>query len=133
MEDLLLDEKQKLPTSVKVVSIIQLVFNAFGLIGTVITLATYESVKSLVASTGVKVPSFGVYAILGVVVLVELIGVILIMNKNKIGIFVYFAAVIVDYAVSISATQFNPVSLISLILPILMAIFIFQNKKVYFN
>lgn len=133
MEDLLLDEKQKLPTSVKVVSIIQLALNALGLISTVITLATYESVKSLVASTGVKFPSFGVYATLGVIILVELIGVILIMNKNKIGIFVYFAAVIIDYAVSISATQFSPISLIGLVLPILMAIFIFQNKKVYFN
>lgn len=129
----LLDEKQKLPTSVKVVSIIQLAFNVLGLIGTVLTLAKYESVKSLVVSTGGKVPSFGVYAILGIIVLVELIGVILIMNKNKIGIFVYFAAVIINFIISIAATQFSIGSLVGLVLPILMAIFIFQNKKVYFN
>lgn len=67
-----------------------------------------------------------------VVVILSVVAMILILNRKAIGIYIYGVYVVLNIITSIISNGFDIVSiLISLAIPILMAIFIFRKKNIF--
>lgn len=67
-----------------------------------------------------------------IISIVMIVACILILLKNKIGIFLYLLVVLANILMPIALNQFKVLTLIlTLILPVLMAIFITKKKELY--
>lgn len=127
-------EPKKLGGALLTVIIIDLVLSIIGVFGTIMLIlaknSNNELFKSNPALTDTNPTELKIVLILAILVI---IGLILILFKQAIGVYIYFIATIVNIVYGIVSNGFNPSTLISLILPILIAIFIFLKKDVFWN
>ena len=90
-----------------------------------------ESYKTLGLDTSI-IPSTGQTVISLILSILIALSVILILMKKSIGIYGYFIAEIISIIASIIFSGFSILNIVlSLILPILMAIFISKRKSVF--
>ena len=61
------------------------------------------------------------------------ISLIVILFKKSLGVYTYFTCIAVNYIYVIIMGGFKPLSVVSLILPALMAFFIYKKKHLYFG
>ncbi|SKA85123.1 hypothetical protein SAMN05428976_10746 [Clostridium sp. USBA 49] len=122
------NQKQKLGAGILTLSIIQLVFSGFGMIGFI----TYFAVKDQIAAVpGVPVVPAYTYIISIIVTIVAAIGIILILFKKELGIYIYYIAQVASIISSLVINGFKPLMILSLIIPILMGFFIWNKKEVF--
>lgn len=130
MENYENEKRNKLGGGIITLAVIQFVTNGFGIIGLLMMMFGDEFYKSL----GITVPPASSLIIDLVFVIITIIGLVLILLKNKIGIYIYFTIIVLSI---ISTTIFYGFSianiLLSLILPVLTAIFIYKKKYLYFE
>lgn len=130
MENYESEKRNKLGGGIITLAVIQFVTNGFGIIGLLMMMFGDEFYKSL----GITVPPASSLIIDLVFVIITIIGLVLILLKNKIGIYIYFTIIVLSI---ISTTIFYGFSianiLLSLILPVLTAIFIYKKKYLYFE
>jgi len=119
--------KPKLGGGILTLAIIQLIFNGIGLTGLVMTLLMIYSPKTYGVTT---VPTFTVIVTL-VSMLITTLGIILILMKKKLGIYIYFINEVANIVYSVVINGFKPVILVSLIIPVLMGIFILTKKEIF--
>ena len=119
--------KPKLGTGILTLAIIQLIFSSIGLIGLVMTLLMIYAPKTYGVTT---IPTFTVIVTL-VSTLITTLGIILILMKKKLGIYIYFIAEVANVVYSVIINGFKPVILVSLIIPVLMGIFILTRKEIF--
>lgn len=127
------EQEQKVGAGIKTIAIIELVFETIGLLSSIFYLVFKDKINSAVQAAGVTTKvSSSTYVIALVVSILIIISVILILLKNTIGVFGYFIVYIADIIYSIVTTgKFSPLMLISFILPILMAIFIYRKRSIF--
>jgi hypothetical protein len=124
-------QKPKVGASIKTMSIIQLVVSGFGIIGFIISIFTKDKTNALLKGSGVPEITTSVL-IIGLVFSIILgISVILILMKKELGIYIYFIAVVAQIVYGIVSTGFKPLSLVGLVMPVLMGIFIWKKKEIY--
>lgn len=127
-------EPKKLGGALLTVIIIDLVLSIIEVFGTIMLIlaknSNNELFKSNPALTDTNPTELKIVLILTILVI---IGLILILFKQAIGVYIYFIATIINIIYGIVSNGFNPSILISLILPILIAIFIFLKKDVFWN
>lgn len=121
------NQQKKVGTFIKTLSIIQLALSVLEIIG---YLSTYF-MKDLFKTTGVPSISTATVIIYVVITLITALSIILILSKRKLGIYAYFIAQLSRIVYTIVNTGVNPSMLLSLIIPILLAIFIWQKKDVF--
>lgn len=130
MENFEIEKRNKLGGGIITLAVIQFVTNGFGIIGLLMMMFGSEFYKSL----GIPVPPASSLIIDLVFVIITIIGLVLILLKNKIGIYIYFTIIVLSI---ISTNIFYGFSitniLLSLILPVLTAIFIYKKKYLYFK
>ncbi|WP_194191503.1 hypothetical protein [Clostridium chrysemydis] len=130
MENYENEKRNKLGGGIITLAVIQFVTNGFGIIGLLMMMFGDEFYKSL----GITVPPASSLIIDLVFVIITIIGLVLILLKNKIGIYIYFTIIVLSI---VSTTIFYGFSitniLLSLILPVLTAIFIYKKKYLYFE
>lgn len=128
MEDM---QKQKVGAGILTISIIHLVFFAFGLIGTIVSFAMKDTINDMIKGQGV--PEITTSSlIIGIVFTVILaLAVILILMKKEIGVYMYFIVQVANIVYEIVVNGFKLMQLTSFILPVLMGIFIWQKREVF--
>ncbi|MBU3171472.1 hypothetical protein [Clostridium estertheticum] len=120
-------QKPKVGAGIKTMSIIQLVFSGFGLIGFIIIILMKDTIKT---AGGPAVTTS--YLIISLVLLIiTTIGIILILMKKELGIYIYFIAEVASIVYSIVNNGFKPLDILSLIIPALMGIFIWKKKEIF--
>ncbi|MCB2354906.1 hypothetical protein [Clostridium estertheticum] len=120
-------QKPKVGAGIKTMSIIQLVFSGFGLIGFIMILLMKDTIKT---AGGPEVTTS--YLIISLVLLIiTTIGIILILMKKELGIYIYFIAEVASIVYSIVINGFKPLDILSLIIPALMGIFIWKKKEIF--
>ena len=119
--------KPKLGTGILTLAIIQLIFSSIGLIGLVMTLLMIYAPKEYGVTT---IPTFTVIVTL-LSTLITTLGIILILMKKKLGIYIYFITEVANVVYSVIINGFKPVILVSLIIPVLMGIFILTRKEIF--
>lgn len=127
------EQEQKVGAGIKTIAIIELVFQTLGLLGSIFSLVFKDKIDSAVQAAGVTTKvSSSTYVIALILSILIIISVILILLKNTIGVFGYFIVYIADIIYSIvTVGKFSPIMLISFILPILMAIFIYRKRSIF--
>ena len=128
-------ENKKLGGGILTISILYLIFLGISLIGSIISLATLDQINSTMAQMGLEQTTSAELIISLILSLVLLIGVILILLKMKIGVYTFFTVIIINVIYSLIMNGFNIAilisTLISLILPGLLAYFIYKKKEVF--
>lgn len=128
-------ENKKLGGGILSVSIIYLVFLCIGLLGSIITFTNLDSVNSIATQAGIAqiTPTD---LIIGITLnLVSLAGIILILMKKKLGIYTFFTVVVINIIYQLVMSGFSGEVLlsilISLILPSLLAFFIYKKRELF--
>ena len=119
-------KQNKLGAGIITISVIQIIFSAFALFGSII----------LATITGAPLDQLGINntsIIIGLVsIILILLGIILILRKKAIGLYIYLLVTAANIIYSIIMNGFMISSLIgSLILPILMTFFVYRKKELF--
>lgn len=128
-------ENKKLGGGILTISIIYLVFLGFGLIGSIISLSTLEQINSVMAQMG-GIQLTPTELIISIILsFILLFGIILILLKKQIGVYTFFTVEIINIIYSLIMNGLNLSVLIStligLILPGLLAYFIYKKKELF--
>ena len=128
-------ENKKLGGGILTISILYLVFLSFGLIGSIITFSTLDQINAVSAQMGMPQLTSTQLIVDLILSLILLVGVILILLKKKIGVYTFFTVIIINVIYSLIMNGFNITilitTLIGLILPGLLAYFIYKKKEVF--
>ena len=128
-------ENKKLGGGILTISILYLVFLGFGLIGNIISFSTLDQINALSSQMGMPQLTSAELIISIILSLILLIGVILILLKKKIGVYTFFTEIVINVIYSLIMNGLSILvlisTLISLILPGLLAYFIYKKKEVF--
>ena len=128
-------ENKKLGGGILTISILYLVFLGFGLIGNIISFSTLDQINALSSQMGMPQLTSAELIISIILSLILLIGVILILLKKKIGVYTFFTVIVINVIYSLIMNGLSIIvlisTLISLILPGLLAYFIYKKKEVF--
>lgn len=134
-----MEKEKKLGAGIITISVLILIGSAFGILGTIMNLAMGDSVNELLMQTGQydasMLPTTTDYIISLVSSILCVIFVILILLKNKIGVFGYFALSILNRVYSLIVTEITPIVLGELVLGLaflaLYGFFIYKKRDLY--
>ncbi|MBQ9012559.1 MAG: hypothetical protein IJ094_03190 [Bacilli bacterium] len=128
-------ENKKLGGGILTISILYLVFLGFGLIVNIISFSTLDQINALSSQMGMPQLTSAELIISIILSLILLIGVILILLKKKIGVYTFFTVIVINVIYSLIMNSLSILvlisTLISLILPGLLAYFIYKKKEVF--
>lgn len=123
--------EEKLSTGLKVVSIIELVMSAFAIFGLLVNLVMGDKINSILQVQGIEAVSKGELVIPMIIILCTVLGIILMLCKKQIGVYIYFITYLTDIISSIIMNGFKIGNFISsLIWPLLMLYFVNKNKHI---
>lgn len=126
-------QPKKLGGALLAVTIINIIIFVFELIGSITLLLAKNSNNELIKSNkAIADANPTEYKILLVLSIIAIIGLILILFKQVIGVYTYFASAIISIIYTIVSSGFGS-TIFSLILFILMAIFIYLKKDVFWD
>ena len=134
-----MEKEKQLGAGIITISVLILIGSAFGILGTIINLAMGDSVNELLMQTGQydasMLPTTTDYIISLVSSILCVIFVILILLKNKIGVFGYFALSILSRVYSLIVAEITPIVLGGLVLGLaflaLYGFFIYKKRDLY--
>lgn len=125
MEDI---KSQKLGAGIIIISIIHFIGAILGIFGTIVLFTQ----KDKFIAQGVTLTLSNTQLMISLILqIILVIAIIFILFKKAIGVYCYFTITILSIINSIMDTGFQWIILLSLILPILMAICINRKKKLF--
>lgn len=128
-------ENKKLGGGILAISILYLVFLSLGLMGNIISFSTLDQINAVSAQMGMPQLTSTELIISIILNLVLVIAIILILLKKKIGVYAFFTVIIINVIYSLIMNGLSVFVLIStligLILPGLLAYFIYKKKEVF--
>lgn len=131
-------KRQTLGAGIIAVSVIQLFIYAFYIFGIAISFFMKDQISDILSSQpggeeAVEVLNSAGMIISTVLVLLIIISIALILFKKALGVYTYFTCIVINFIYGIVMGSFSPLSFVSLILPGLMALFIYKKKHLYFG
>ena len=128
-------ENKKLGGGILAISILYLVFLSLGLMGNIISFSTLDQINAVSAQMGMPQLTSTELIISIILNLVLVIAIILILLKKKIGVYAFLTVIIINVIYSLIMNGLSVFVLIStligLILPGLLAYFIYKKKEVF--
>lgn len=123
--------EEKLSTGLKVISIIELVMSAFAMLGFIIIFVMGDKINAIAQAQGIETVSKGELVLPMIMTLITVLGIILILSKKQIGVYIYFITCVTDIISSTIMNGFKIGNFISsLIWPALMLYFVNKNKHI---
>lgn len=121
-------QPQKLGAGIIILSVIYFITAIFGTLGSVVLLTQ----KDILISQGIPLTLSNTQIIIGLILqLILVIAIILILFKKSIGVYSYFTITILSIINTIMDNGFQWTIILSLILPILMAICVNKKRKLF--
>lgn len=126
-------KERKLGAGIITMSVIHLVIYTFAIIGLAINVFMPDLVNQQLEMMGVDSSSINptLVTISLILAVIIFISVILILFKKSIGVYAFFIGIVINLISSIISAGFNLGLLGDLILPGLMAFFIYKRKHVF--
>ncbi|NLK95378.1 MAG: hypothetical protein GX275_09350 [Clostridiales bacterium] len=127
--------EQKVGTGIKVISILYFIGNGIGLIGTLISLMTLDTINSELKKLGQSQLTVGSLIFSFLFGIIMILGCALVLAKKKIGVIIFVVAVVANliYALIYSSSNILLTLVSNLIIPALYLFFIFKQKELYFG
>ena len=116
--------KKKKSTLLNVVSILLIIFSTFGILGGIITLATYDAITSALESMGMAAIPMWSYVVSLIMSCIDMAaGIMGVMYRSRKSVMiigaVYVLSVIATIVFNIVTTGFSAAYILNLILPVL--------------
>ncbi|SHK49421.1 hypothetical protein SAMN02745163_03912 [Clostridium cavendishii DSM 21758] len=124
-------KEQKVGAGIKTIAIISFIFQGLAIIGYIAIFAMKDTLEAMPGGEIYSKFTTTYTMLLMAFSIIEIVSLILILNKNKIGIFIYFGIVIIGFIMGSIQMGFSLTSLIGLILPGLMAYFIYAKREIF--
>jgi len=121
-------QSQKLGSGIIIISIIYFIGAIFGTFGLIVLLTQKDTLTKQGIPLTLSTTQITISLILQ---LILVIAIILILFKKSIGVYSYFTITILSIINAIMDNGFQWTIILSLILPILMAIFINKKRKLF--
>ena len=133
------EKEQKLGAGILTISILMLIGTVFSILGTILFLAVGDSINNLMLESGQVdasiLPTTGDYIFALITTLISGISVVLILMKNKYGIFGYFGIFILNTVYNLIVSGVVGTAIISLIISIAIAAlygyFIYKKRALF--
>lgn len=129
------EKNNKVGAGILTVAIIQFVLSGFGILFLGLGLLFKDAINAQLKSMGNEtIPDGGQISIIisFIFMVLSIVGLILILRKKAIGIYLYFAAEVLQRIFGAITQGVNIIGLIvGLILPVLMAIFVYKKRALY--
>lgn len=128
------NEIKKVPTGVKVIAILEFIFQGIAILLYFSALALVTAGQELINSSGagdVEMPGKGIIIVGILISIAVIIGSAMILAKKKVGVYLFVITIIISFILGIVTSGFGVSSIIGLILPGLMIYFIMQNKEIF--
>lgn len=124
--------ENKLGGGIITISVLTLIGFALSLIGYLMIFALGDTLSKTYMSMGITPPEPSTLVISLILSILIGISTILILMKKSIGVYGYFISEVLSIISSIIFNGFHMINiLLSLILPVLMFIFIYQKKSIF--
>lgn len=124
-------QKPKVGAGILTISIIELVLMGFALIGFVTNFLMKDKMKAQLKEMGIPETPTSTLIISLIITIIVILGIILILKKKELGIYIYFTAEVASIVFSMVSAGFKPIMLLSLIIPALMGFFIWKKKEIF--
>ncbi|MBU3105909.1 hypothetical protein [Clostridium gasigenes] len=131
-------EEKKLGGGILTCTIINIVIYGFAIIGLIISLFTKDFVNQALTNAGetealaqLSTSNLVISLITSILLLISLI---LILFKKKTGVYSYFSFVVLNFIYGVvvnGLASLSVLSLIGLILPVLLGLFIYKRRSVF--
>jgi lipopolysaccharide export LptBFGC system permease protein LptF len=125
------EQEQKVGVGIWAIAIIEFILEAITIFGAIFAITNKSKVDSIAKQANLPITPLITYIIVLIFAILIVVSVILILCKNTIGVFGYFIIYIGSFIYTIVQNGFKPLSLVSLILPVLMAIFVYQKRTIF--
>lgn len=129
------EKNNKVGAGILTVAIIQFVLSGFGILFLGLGLLFKDAINAQLKSMGNEtIPDGGQISIIisFIFTVLSIVGLILILRKKAIGIYLYFAVEVLERIFGAITQDVNIIGLIvGLILPVLMAIFVYKKRALY--
>ncbi|SHK49385.1 hypothetical protein SAMN02745163_03911 [Clostridium cavendishii DSM 21758] len=128
-------QEQKVSIGIKIIAILTWLADAFLIFGLISFLALKDTINK--TGSGLAFETFkkltpAITIILLFVITIQVISLILIWRKNKIGVFIYFGMTLINLITAFVKNGSNIKGIITnLLLPCLMAFFIYQQRELF--
>ncbi|GAB6168485.1 hypothetical protein JCM1393_09450 [Clostridium carnis] len=125
-------QKEKVGAGVITISVIHLIFSVFALFGSIMIIFMNDAMNNQMSALGQAkevTKSQGIISL--VFTLALIVSVILLLCKKSIGVYLYFITQVLSIVFTAITEGVSVYSLLGLVMPVLMAIFIFKKKAVY--
>ncbi len=127
------NQKPKLGGGIITISVIELIFRGFAILGFVILMLTKDTVQAQLQSAGIDASTLTTSQLvinLALAILV-VVGIILILCRKSLGVYTYFTCIVISIIYSIVMNGFSVSVLLNLIIPGLMVVFIMQKQEIF--
>ena len=124
-------QKPKVGAGILTMAIIELVLMGFSLIGLVYSFFMTDAAKVQLKTMGIPETPTSTLVISLIITIIIILSIVLILMKKELGIYIYFIAEVASIVYSIVNNGFSPWMLVSLIIPVLMGIFIWNKKEIF--
>jgi hypothetical protein len=125
------EQEQKVGAGIWTIAIIEFIFEAIAIFGAIFAITNKAKVDSVAKQANLPITPSSSYIIALIFSILIIVSLILILCKNTIGVFGYFLLYIADIIYGIVQSGFKPLMLVGLILPVLMAIFVYQKRSIF--
>ncbi|NRZ29507.1 hypothetical protein [Clostridium beijerinckii] len=122
---------KKLGAGIVTISAIQLIGAIFSVLGSLLLFSSKSEILNEMQTSKQNIASNTQITITLILQVLLAITIILILLKKSIGIYSYFTVVTINILYSIISIGFQWTIIFSLILPVLMAIFIYKKKSLF--
>lgn len=125
-------EQQRLGAGIITVSVIHFLGAALSILSSLLFIVFGDVIKEQIEKMGQTLELSQSQMIIGLILSVALvIGVILILLKKAVGVYIYYAYFVINTVHTLITSGFSLPILSSLLLPVLMGVFISQKKELF--
>jgi hypothetical protein len=126
------NNKAKLGPGIIAVAIIQLIIYSLAILGIFIVFTLSDTIQqdnALIAQIGNISASRLLISL--VLIVISILGIVMVLLKKTVGVYIYFICVAInEIFLFINSADIESI-LLNLILPVLMALFIYKRKEVF--
>lgn len=127
------NQKTKLGGGIMTISIIELIFRGLAILGFPLIMLARDMFEQQYQAAGIDTSSLTTsHLVINLIISVLIfVAIILIMCRKSLGVYTYFTTIVISMIYSIVMSGFSPFMILNLVIPGLMALFIYKKKEIF--
>ena len=116
---------------IMIISVLYLIAQGYSLINSAYVIFNFDKINEIYIENGGMPITYNNIAMSIIIAIGVIIGIIFLLRRNKIGIFIFLGVQIISISYMIILTGFGSHLLTGLIMPLLLLFFVYKKKDIY--